>query len=165
MITAIISKRPAAFAALAAAVILGGAYGFQMAGFPPCELCWYQRYPYMAILVLFPLARLFGAQHSMWLLLVFAGLFELTGWIGFYHAGIEYGFWSGPDGCTGGPDFSGPNADPLAAIMAQPIVRCDEIPWSLFGISMAGYNTLLAMALAIFCFLKSGLLDRLKEAK
>jgi disulfide bond formation protein DsbB len=27
-------------------------------------------------------------------------------------------------------------------------VRCDEIPWSLFGISMAGYNALLSAGLA-----------------
>jgi disulfide bond formation protein DsbB len=32
-------------------------------------------------------------------------------------------------------------------VMAAPVVRCDVVPWSLFGISMAGYNVVISLAL------------------
>ena len=39
-----------------------------------------------------------------------------------------------------------------AALLQQPVVRCDEIAWSLFGISMAGWNFLLSLGLAALSF-------------
>ena len=32
--------------------------------------------------------------------------------------------------------------------MTAPLVRCDEIAWSLMGISMAGWNAIVSFALA-----------------
>jgi disulfide bond formation protein DsbB len=31
-------------------------------------------------------------------------------------------------------------------------VRCDEIAWSLFGVSMAGYNAIISLLLALASF-------------
>ncbi len=33
--------------------------------------------------------------------------------------------------------------------MAAPLVRCDEIPWQLFGLSMANWNALLSAGLVV----------------
>jgi disulfide bond formation protein DsbB len=41
-------------------------------------------------------------------------------------------------------------------LLAQPVVRCDEVAWSLFGLSMAGYNFLMSLALAGFAFAAAG---------
>lgn len=143
-----LKSRPLLFAGLASALILGAAYGFQIAGYPPCELCWYQRYPYMGVIAV-ALLRLFIAGIPKRLCVTLCALlFLTTGAIGFYHWGVEFEWWAGPGSCSAGLDLSGSPEDALAAIMAAPLVRCDEVAWSLFGLSMAGYNMLIGFGLA-----------------
>ncbi|KPP95493.1 disulfide bond formation protein B [Erythrobacter sp. HL-111] len=116
--------------------LLGGAYvseyGF---GLYPCEMCWWQRYPHFAALCA-GLVSFVAVPPRVWTAL--AGLAILTsGLIGGFHAGVEYGWWEGITGCArvaGGLDV----LDPAAA----PLIRCDQAPWSLLGISLAGWNFL-----------------------
>lgn len=144
---------PARLLALAVpAALLGGAYvseyGF---GLYPCEMCWWQRWAHFAALGFALLAFIWRASAiPVWL----AGLAILVaGLIGGYHAGVEYGWWQGLTACTTTAPAGG---DPLASIFAAPIVRCDVAPWSLFGVSLAGWNFLFstAGALAVFALLK-----------
>ena len=73
----------------------------------------------------------------------------ITGLIGVYHAGVEQGWWEGPSSCTSG-DISGLSTDELLnQIMNAPLVRCDEIPWQMLGLSMAGWNAVISLALAV----------------
>lgn len=134
------------------AALLGGAYisqyGFELY---PCEMCWWQRYPHFAALVLAGLAFVRPAR----VLVLLAGLALLTtGLIGAFHAGVEYGWWEGLTACS--TDLGSAGGSALDAIMNAPIVRCDVAPWSLFGISLAGYNFLIstAAALGIFALLR-----------
>jgi disulfide bond formation protein DsbB len=69
-----------------------------------------------------------------------------SGLIGAFHAGVEYGWWEGFTRCT---SMVEKGSDPLAAVLAAPITRCDEIQWSLFGISLAGFNFLISTAGAL----------------
>ena len=132
--------------------LLGGAYISQYAfGLYPCEMCWWQRYPHFAALAL---ALIGWAQSGQKLWLWLAGLAVLiSGLIGAFHAGVEYDWWEGITGCATVAEAGG---DPLAAILNAPIVRCDVAPWTLFGISLAGFNFLIstAGALAIFALLR-----------
>lgn len=123
------------------AALLAGAYGFQyLGGLFPCEMCWWQRYAHFATLALAVIALLAPRSRTP---VVLAGLaLAVSALIGAYHAGIEYKWWEGFTACTSAVKFSGD--DPLAAIMAAPNIRCDEVQWSLFGISMAGYNFLIS---------------------
>lgn len=149
---AIVARR-VALAVPAAA--LAGAYGFQFfGGLAPCEMCWWQRYAHFAALALalaaFVLpAGLFPGRRG-WTML--AGL-ALAGsaLIGGYQAGVEYGWWQGLTECTSTVHFAA-GQDPLQAIMAAPLVRCDVVQWSLLGISLAGFNFLFSGigALAVF---------------
>ncbi|KAB2833267.1 MAG: disulfide bond formation protein B, partial [Caedimonadaceae bacterium] len=36
-------------------------------------------------------------------------------------------------------------------LLKTPFVRCDQITWSLFGLSLAAYNALISLILAFFC--------------
>lgn len=127
-------------AVLVPAALLGGAYVAQYAfGLPPCEMCWWQRYPHFAALAIGALAfRLEPPQ--VWTAL--AGLAILTsGLIGGFHAGVEYGWWEGITPC----------AAPAAGVdvmdfTAAPLIRCDVAPWTLWGISLAGFNFLISGA-------------------
>lgn len=141
-------------ALLAPAALLAGAYIGQYGfGLFPCEMCWWQRYPHFAALALALLAFVLPP----WVPVTLAGIaIALSGAIGGFHAGVEYGWWEGVTACTAGTFAKG--GDPLAAILAAPVVRCDVAPWSLFGISLAGWNFLFAFAaaLAIFILLSRG---------
>lgn len=132
--------------------LLGGAYISQYGfGLYPCEMCWWQRYPHFAALVL---ALIGWAQPRQPLWIWLAGLAILaSGLIGAFHAGVEYGWWEGITGCATVAQAGG---DPLAAILDAPIVRCDVAPWTLLGISLAGFNFLIstAGALAVFTLLR-----------
>lgn len=132
--------------------LLGGAYISQYVfGLFPCEMCWWQRYPHFAALVLGAIG-LMQPRQQLWPLL--AGIAILvSGLIGAFHAGVEYNWWEGITGCA---TVAEAGSDPLAAILDAPIVRCDVAPWTLFGISLAGFNFLISTtgALAIFALLR-----------
>ena len=148
----------ARFLALAAPLLLlGGAYASQyVGGLHPCEMCWWQRYPHMAAIPLALIAYVLKKRPCVSAL--FAGLAGLaigiSGAIGLFHAGVEYGWWQGLTACSTSPAAGNP-ADILNQIMATPITRCDVAPWTLFGISLAGFNGLLSggSALAILALL------------
>ncbi len=72
-----------------------------------------------------------------------------SGLIGFYHAGVEYGWFPGLTACTSEVALGG---DPLEAIMNAPLVRCDQVQWELFGVSLAGFNFLFSTGAALVIF-------------
>lgn len=126
--------------------LLGGAYLSQYGfGLYPCEMCWWQRYALFAAL---PFAMLGWLRPGAWLPTAIA-LFAILagGLIGGYHAGIEYGWWEGMTACTTVAGSGSGNA--LDAILNAPVVRCDVAPWDLFGISLAGWNFLISVPLAL----------------
>ncbi len=126
-----------------------------LGGLAPCPLCITQRWPYGVALVLSAMALTPGAMGTPRRLLL-AGCaiaFLIGSGVGVYHTGIEQGWFEGPAACTGAPARAGTIEALRAQLMATPVVRCDEIPWSLFGISLAGYNALLAAGLFVFSVL------------
>lgn len=149
-------SRARIIALVAPLLMLGGAYAFQfVGGLPPCEMCWWQRYPHFAAV---PLALIaFALRGRVCQSALFTGLAGLmigiSGLIGLFHAGVEYGWWEGLTACS--TSLGGAGADILDQIMAGPITRCDVAPWSLMGISIAGYNGILSggLALAILALL------------
>ncbi|MEM9581403.1 MAG: disulfide bond formation protein B [Pseudomonadota bacterium] len=128
------------------ALLLLGALAFQYIGeMPPCKLCYWQRYPHVAAIVIGVIALLAGLR-GLTLLGALAAL--TTAAIGGYHTGVERGWWEGPTSCTSG-DVGGLTPEELMAqIMSAPLVRCDEVPWELFTLSMASWNMLASLALA-----------------
>jgi disulfide bond formation protein DsbB len=134
------------------ALLLAGAYLSQYGfGLYPCEMCWWQRYPHFAA-VLLALASFAFAPRRLWVQLAAVAIL-VSGVIGAFHAGVEYKWWEGLSACALPPSASD---DPLAAIMAQPTTRCDEAAWTLAGVSLAGFNALFSIggALAIFALLR-----------
>ena len=130
------------------AALLGGAYVAQYGfGLYPCEMCWWQRYPHFAALGL-ATAGFFVPPYRLWTALAALAILA-SGLIGGFHAGVEYGWWEGFTTCAAA---AANGRDPLAAIMDAPLVRCDEIQWSLMGVSLAGFNFLISTAGAIAIF-------------
>jgi len=153
MLASLFTARAATLITPAAGVaVLGAAYIFEHGfDYHPCELCLYQRLPWwIAIAVgcgaMWAMRRMPDLSRMLTML---AGVTVLAGAVlAAYHAGVEYQWWEGPSGCTGA--IQADNIEDLrAALLAAPVVRCDEVPWSLFGISMAGYNFLLSLIVGL----------------
>jgi len=146
-------RNAAGIAVLAAAGLLIAVFAMQyIGGLAPCSLCLSQRWPHGAALALGLIAfvPIISAPARRLLLSLIALSFAITAGIGAYHAGVEYGWFAGPTACSG--TISGNTVEELKRqLMAQPVIRCDEIAWSLFGVSLAGYNFLASTALAVFC--------------
>jgi len=127
---------------LVPAGLLGGALGSQyLGGLYPCEMCYWQRWPHGAAIVLAALAFLVP-DRARTLTLLAAAAIAVSGAIGVYHALVELGIVEGLTTCTtaGGS---------LADILATPLVRCDQIQFAFLGISMAGWNAILSLGSAI----------------
>ena len=135
-----------ALALLVPATALAVAFGSQyLGGLTPCEMCWWQRYAHMAALALALIAFVAGGRPLVWLA---ALAIAVSGGIGFYHAGVELHYFPGLTQCTA-TATGGSTEEFLKAIMNAPLVRCDDIQWSLFGISMAGWNAILSLSSAL----------------
>ncbi len=129
-------------------VLLGGALLSQyVGGLYPCEMCWWQRYPHGVAILLAGAAFVSppSASRTRTLTLLAALGVALSGLVGAFHAGVEYGWWEGITTCSTGGAMS------LDDIMAVPLIRCDQVQWTLFGVSLAGYNAIFSLggALAI----------------
>jgi disulfide bond formation protein DsbB len=136
-----------------AATILGAWYFQYVRGLPPCPLCLEESLPYHIVIplsLLLAIAAMVRAPRALiavgFLAIVAAMLVSAA--LGAYHAGVEWLWWPGPTDCSGPiSDFSvkGPLLDQLKSIH---IVRCDEAAWRFLGLSLAGYNVLVSLALA-----------------
>ncbi|MFT7596816.1 MAG: disulfide bond formation protein DsbB [Paracoccaceae bacterium] len=134
-------------AAGASAAVLLAAFGFQyLGGMAPCKLCLWQRWPHAAAVVIGVLA-LWLPGRTLPLLGALAAL--TSGGIGVYHTGVERGWWQGPTTCTSGPVGGLTPEQLMEQIMAAPLVRCDEVPWELFTLSMASWNAIASVCMAI----------------
>ncbi len=128
--------------------LLAGAWGSQLiGGLIPCEMCHWQRLPHYAAVVIAVLALMVRRGGGRAALVAVAALcIGVSGVIGVMHAGVEYHWWHGFTACTANAPLGGISAaDRLDALLHAPIVRCDQAQWSLFGVSMAGYNAILSL--------------------
>lgn len=146
------NKALVAVAGAGSAALLLGALVFQYYGFAPCKLCIWQRWPHGVAIAIALLFLLVPNRLLAWL----GGLVLLGGaGVAFYHVGVEQSWWQGPQSCSAGGTQGLSTGELLDQILAAPVIRCDEIAWSLLGISMAGWNGLASLGLASF-WLKAG---------
>jgi len=144
----------ASLVALGAMATIGGAWFFQYAlGYLPCELCLEQRYAYYPAI---PLAVIVaaGALNGWPRRLLVAGLgiiaiaMLINAGLGVYHSGVEWKWWAGPTACGGTLGDLGSAGDLLSRVQTTHVIRCDEAAWRFLGLSLAGYNVLISLALA-----------------
>lgn len=123
------------------ALMLGALGSQYVGGLHPCEMCYWQRWPHDAAIVLALFAfgtRVNKASHVLVALAALAIM--VSGGIGVFHAGVEYGWWEGITTCS--TTAAGVS---LEDILRAPVVRCDVPQWTLLGISLAGYNAIISL--------------------
>ena len=150
-------RDPAVGAALvvfagSAATILGAWYFQYVLGLAPCPLCLEERVPYYIVTALslaLAIAAIVRAPRPLIIVALLAIIAAMlaSAALGAYHAGVEWRWWPGPTDCSGPiSDFT---AKPLLdQLRTMRIMRCDEAAWRFLGLSLAGYNALISLALA-----------------
>jgi len=149
-------RAPALVAGLilaAAAATLAGAWILQLGfGLAPCHLCLVQRWPYYAALPLAAGTAWLGWTGQARAARAGLGLLALvmlaSAGLGAYHAGVEWGWWPGPTDCTGTGQGTQRATDLLKTLNTVRVVRCDEAAARFLGLSLAGWNVLVSLALA-----------------
>ncbi len=135
------------------ALALGGALFVEhILGIPPCPLCLEQRIVYYAAVPLGILAFMLADGRQAWsraILVLLASAFAFNSGLGVYHAGIEWGWWPGPDACSGMGTIAMTTEELLKSLSAPRVVRCDEAPLRVVGLSLAGYSAILSGAIAV----------------
>lgn len=143
----------AAIMAASAGALFAALYSQLALGLQPCELCLYQRIPFFAAIILAALGLGLRSKPNMakFFLALCALAFLINSGIAAYHSGIERHWWTRIKGCEV-PDFS---KDPslIEKILTMPAAQCDVIAWAdpFFGLTMANYNVLFCLGLALGC--------------
>lgn len=159
-------SNPAAVCAAIMAVSCGSlAFALLMEyvfGLEPCILCIYQRWPFLMTAFLALIGLLLSLKNipkaSAFMVFLCAPIYLAGAVIAVYHSGVERHWWTSfMEGCAVNFAQSG---DLLAQIEASKAVRCDQIPWSFLGLSMANWNIPLSAGLAVFCLVASILIAR-----
>ena len=120
----------------------------------PCDLCITQRWFHSAIIAYSFIIILFVKKILISKKLLMLGvtiLWLASSLAGLYHFGIEMNFWTGPDGCSSNIDFS---QDTLTYLLSKSPIKCDEVMFEIFGLSLAGWNALASF----FVFLLASIL-------
>ena len=153
-------RRPAAapyvlLALLASAAMLAAAHAFErIGGYQPCLLCLRQREVYWVALTVAALGlvvlRLRPHPRLLRILpLLLAAIFFVGFAVAAYHAGVEWKWWEGPTACAVGTSVSSAGMEALAGGAKVRVVSCEEAPWVMAGLSMAGWNALVSLGLAV----------------
>ncbi len=154
-------RDPASYLVLMAGLIvtvLVMQHGF---GYLPCALCYWQRYPYYALLAVglpYLALRLAGRAGARWdrpMLLLVGLAFLASGMIGFYHAGVERHWWAGPGQCSGTGDLPMDPDAMMAMLGRAKIVPCDEPALVILGLSLAGWNAVIGITAGLLALIGS----------
>ena len=142
----------------AAAAVVGTALLSQYwGGLAPCELCLLQRWPWAVAIVISFVATMVGNRPAWppgalsWVALLLGAVFAIGSVLAFYHVGVERHWFAGPTACTGAATAADTVEALKARILGQQPVRCDEVAWSLWGISLAGWNLLASLVMTGCC--------------
>jgi disulfide bond formation protein DsbB len=143
----------AGFVLAISTLVLGAALLSQYwGGLAPCELCLLQRWPWAAAITISIVALFVGHGPSLpWVALALATVFAVSVGFAFYHLGVEQRWFAGPSACTPGLAVPTTLEEMRQQILGAPVVRCDEVAWSLYGVSLAGWNLLASFVMTVIC--------------
>ncbi|WGM39014.1 disulfide bond formation protein B [Caulobacter sp. NIBR1757] len=149
-------------ALLSALLMLAIAHGFEaFLGLMPCTLCLKAREVYwvaaaVAVVAIVVRRTPWARRTAPWFDLALGLIFLFGAGLAFYHSGVEWKWWPGPTTCSGGGGGAGSSAAGVSDLLAgghAKAPRCDEVLWSFLGLSMAGWNIVVSLKLAVWSFI------------
>ena len=148
MLNSLNPQRAALLLFAVALATIAGAWIFEYFGYAPCELCLMQRWAYyagvpLALIVALLAPRNESAARAGLALLAVLWLGSMV--FGIYHSGVEWKWWPGPVTCTAQAGFTGS----VLPDLSKPLVLCDTPAIRILGLSLAGWNAVISLALAL----------------
>lgn len=131
--------------AIAAAALVSALLLQYVAGLEPCHLCILERFPYLGVVLVAVLGLWLGRPRPA--LAIVALLLALDAGLAAYHVGVEQGVFSLPESCAAVGQAA--TLEDLRAQLAAAPARCDQVPLRVLGLSLAGWNGVLAACLAL----------------
>lgn len=152
------TRRFAGFVLMASAIVLGAALMSQYwGGLAPCELCLLQRWPWRIAIGVSLIVLVVGDHRALrWTALLLALVFVIGAALAFYHVGVEQKWFAGPNACTTNGGAPATLEEMRRRIMQTEPVLCDQVQWSLFGVSLAGWNLIASLGMAALCGATAG---------
>ena len=141
-----------AASAIALVIALIAQYGYEL---EPCELCSFQRISYGAVILFGGCAAIIGGWKRSDLGYLFCVIFLYGAVLAFYHTGVEQHWWQATTSCGGQQLMPSTLAELKMGLSKALPKACDEIDWTLFGLSMSVYNTVVSLMLSILGFLSA----------
>jgi disulfide bond formation protein DsbB len=143
----------ASFVLVASAIVLGTALLSQYwGGLAPCELCLMQRWPWAAVIVISLVVMLVGERAGLvWVAPLLGLVFAVSVVMAFYHVGVEQHWFAGPTACTASEGGAMTLEQMKQQILGTAPVLCDRPAWTLFGVSLAGWNLLASLIMTGCC--------------
>ncbi len=150
-------RRLIALIGLACLTLMAVAWFFEIVvGLRPCKLCLEQRLPHYAAIGLSAAGLVLARSARLqWLVLLgLAGVMLWSTGLGIYHAGVEWGWFAGPNDCGGAavPAAAGVQ-DFMKQLQTTRVVSCTEAAWRFLGLSLAGWNGLASLGLLMLALL------------
>ena len=137
---------------LISAGLYGGALLFQhVGGLVPCNLCLWQRWPHIIIIVLVTLTPIVKFHRVILSAILMTATVSLM--LAIYHSGVEWKLWGGVKDCAVSLGNLFDLKNQTDALLSTPIARCDEVAWSFLGLSMAGWNAIFSLDLCLIALI------------
>ena len=151
-------QRAAQVLGVSSLALIAAAFFFEYGmGLHPCQMCLWQRYAHYAVIILTALSLLPNVRTDGRMLRIILADMALALAIGagiaFWHSGVELKLLPGPSSCSAALSLDGDVSTLLDQMLASPAVRCDEVPWSFLGLSMANWNLAITLAMSIFAIM------------
>tara|TARA_B100000131_G_C17906647_1_gene528668 strand:- start:31 stop:528 length:498 start_codon:yes stop_codon:yes gene_type:complete len=134
---------------LSLVAIIAALIAEQIFNLEPCSMCLKQRHPYYFIIITFIIFALLKWQKNIWFYVgvQLASIYGL--FYAFWHVGIENKILPGPSECSAELKLSNNVSELKDQIMSKPVISCEEVIWSFFGISAATINAFIVLAIFI----------------
>jgi disulfide bond formation protein DsbB len=134
--------------AILSALVLISAFAIEYAGFKPCPLCIYARFPYVT-LIIFAIFALFTKRYAK-ILLSFIILIQLGSVIlAAYHSLIEFGILPPLELCSKQIDYTELSIEEMRNSISDSLPDCSKPAIFILGLSMAMWNFILNIMLIL----------------
>ena len=117
-------------------------------GHKPCNLCLYQRIPYIVSIFLI-IEIIVIKKYIKITLALLSFIFFLSACLAFYHFGIEQGFFNESLVCESKKLSGTVSSEQLLEELKNNTVSCKDVNFQVFGLSLATINIIFSIILTV----------------
>ncbi len=122
-------------------------------GHKPCNLCLFERIPYILSILILVLLSIFN-RHERIAFLILSIIFILAFILSIYHVGIERGLISESSICKSSSGLKIEDKEQLLKELKKNTISCKDVTFKIFGFSLATINAIVSLAISLITIQK-----------